>query len=58
MSTMTLKSNTAVNKKVGNSLKDRIVEYYKQNWRMITLGAYAASGRVPDPEMLRTLTTR
>lgn len=54
MSTVTLKSSAAYreNKK---TLKERIADYFAENYGVIVLGMYAASGRVPDIEMLRAM---
>ena len=54
MSTITLKNNAAYreNKK---TLKERIADYFAENYSVIVLGMYAASGRIPDIEMLRAM---
>lgn len=54
MNTIILKSNEAYreNKK---TLKERIADYFEENLNTIVLGMYAASGRMPDIEMLRSM---
>lgn len=55
MSTITLKSNTVMNQRTKNTIKDRIVNYLSENRNMIALGLYTISGRVPDIEVLRDM---
>lgn len=55
MSTITLKSNVAVNRKNSKSWKGRLAEYFANNQDVITLGCYVVSGRIPDQYMLRAM---
>lgn len=58
MNTITLKSDMMVNNKKKNTLKSRIKNYFIENQAILTVGLYAASGRIPDPVMLRSLNMR
>lgn len=63
MSTITLKDNIVVsnkkeNTKKENTLKSKIVNYLAENQAIIISGLYAASGRIPDAETLRSLNMR
>lgn len=55
MSTIALKNTTAGYDKCRKTLKERILDYYKENINIITIGLYTLSGRVPDIGMLRTM---
>lgn len=56
MNTVSLRTNAAYKENESKkTLKQRIADYFEENWSTMAMGMYALSGRMPDVEFLRSI---